>query len=381
MRERVLCLFRVLGSWTVIALGSPWNLSAQSPTLLHLKPPTARFEKEGFTDITGVRELRGNRLLVVDYKEHRLVVIDWSDGGIRDVGRIGEGPNEYDSPGGLYPLATGRALLTDYASRRWFVVDDTAITLTLDARRPLNRILGPALAGVDTTSGSVLGSMGYSYSHVSVPGGTATADSIRIILAQRALGQTSADTLSVAKVGGGGRFGFKESRKGAYNYVMPNPLATEEQAVLFPDGWIAVARTDPYRIDWRLPDGVWDRGDSLPVQPVPVNDREKCFAIAQRKMRGCRIELFPDFPKFLPPFLPDALFVAPGGELLVERTRSLQQPDRRYDVISRTGSLVGVLQLEPHQKIVGSGAHSVYVVTVDDLDLEWLSMHPWPYER
>jgi len=44
---------------------------------------------------------------------------------------------------------------------------------------------------------------------------------------------------------------------------------------LFPDGWIAIARLDPYLVEWRTPDGRTVRGTPLPSARVKVDDAEK----------------------------------------------------------------------------------------------------------
>src|SRR5207244_2243808 len=39
-----------------------------------------------------------------------------------------------------------------------------------------------------------------------------------------------------------------------------NPLAVGEKFLLFADGSLAIARLDPYRVDWRSPNGKWTFG-------------------------------------------------------------------------------------------------------------------------
>ncbi len=54
--------------------------------------------------IRGLRELSDGRVLVTDWIEERLVVLDFPSGTFRDIGRIGRGPREFRLPAGLVAL-------------------------------------------------------------------------------------------------------------------------------------------------------------------------------------------------------------------------------------------------------------------------------------
>ena len=52
-------------------------------------------------------------------------------------------------------------------------------------------------------------------------------------------------------------------------------------------------------------------------------------------------------------------------------------PGRRYDLVDRNGVLTEVLVLPEDRKIVDFGPTSVYVIRTDELDLQWLTRHPF----
>ena len=181
------------------------------------------------------------------------------------------------------------------------------------------------------------------------------ADSLRILLTTgNLLDWERGRHETIAEVGGQGRLGgWRPLRYGRRYYA--SPLATEGQAWLFGDGWIAVAHPDPYRVDWRRPDGEWVRGAALPFDRVPVTDWQKCFAATgDRNPVACdgpgwaKGVSLPS-PDHIPPFVmerhdrttPGGIAVRPGpsGMLLIQRTLMADAPGRRYDVIDRTGSL------------------------------------------
>jgi hypothetical protein len=142
------------------------------------------------------------------------------------------------------------------------------------------------------------------------------------------------------------------------------------------DGWIAVIRKDPYRVDWRLPDGRWRRGAPLPVPAIPLDDREKhAFLIRYPNFPGP----ITNWPDVVPPFSSRSghPLVLPDGNLLLLRTPTADFPDPRYDMIDRHGQLIGRLQMPPNSTIAGFGSKSVYVM-VKDGTVEHLERHPWP---
>ena len=194
---------------------------------------------------------------------------------------------------------------------------------------------------------------------------------------------------TIAVLGGQGLAGVRVER-GLTPLQRISQLATDGQAWLFRDGWIAVAHPDPYRVDWRRPDGQWIRGAPLPFTPVEVTHEEKCFRLSRVTLyTECRLDQFPvAWPKHVPAFVKSrlrrvtpgstALRPAPGGMLLVIRTPTVEAPENRYDVIDRSGVLRGVFRLPVDQTIVGFGPSSLYVVRKDEVDLQTLSRHAWP---
>lgn len=151
------------------------------------------------------------------------------------------------------------------------------------------------------------------------------ADSVQYVVAEGALeGDEPREVEVVGKGLGAGHLGVKRTREGPYRVVTPNPLAFEEKPVLFPDGWIAIVRGDPYRVEWLSPDGQRVRGDPLPFSTLPVSRAERCFAIDGAASGGdCREDLYPPFPTELPPFWREgAVLALSDGTVAIARTPS-----------------------------------------------------------
>lgn len=166
------------------------------------------------------------------------------------------------------------------------------------------------------------------------------------------------------------------------SFRMSSPrLTTGEEVLLFPDGWLAVARLEPYRVEWRAPNGRWVRGPALPFVEVALSAREKeAYADRVERSSGTRPPMAIDtpWPATMPPFLSRPLLHAPEGNLVVLRTQSADHPENRYDVVDRNGRLVRGVTLPANQRLVGLGRRGAYVAETDDDGIQRLHRHPWP---
>ena len=367
---------------------------AQVPPLIEIPQASGTLARQ-FSMVQAVRELADGRILVSDLVEKSLYVVDLQSGGVRRVGRAGDGPGEYRVPGFLYPLAGDSTLLTDPTTHRMFLLVGDSIVRTLANTRLAEVVPGSLPEGYWGADrfGRVLAAEGFAYDPQVIPMSRVYADSVRLVLtAESVFGVEPMRLDTIAEVGGQGRWGV-ERNDGRISSLMyhSSPLASEGQAWLFPDGWIALAHPDPYRVDWRTPEGDWMGGVTLPFTLRRVNREEKCFAMDRRFGHSpgdeCRPGEMPGWPDVVPPFVMEvprlapggvALRAAPDGMLLVRRTPIPTSPGNRYDVLDRRMGLRGVIGLAPNQTIVGFGRSSLYVVEGDSIGLLTLSRHPWP---
>jgi hypothetical protein len=326
-----------------------------------LPAPNARLTAE-FSDLTTLRELSDGRVLLFDRKEERLMVADFRSGSIRDVARKGQGPAEFEFVATLLPLASDTTIAADL-SRRWLILVGDSVVRKLLPEHPALQQIALAPLGADR-SGHVLsrvfgGPAGDSTLIVLVDRGTGTADTIARLARETRRGAVSPGT--APGLGRGVR-------------ISNVPLRAGEAPLLFSDGWIAVARLDPYRVDWRAPDGRWTLGTPLPLRVIRLDAAEKAAYIARKP--GQRNAT--DWPAELPPYEdPSTLLESPEGMLLVKRLPTRAEPGTRYDAIDRTGKLRGQLVLGNNEHILGFGARSVYVVETDSDGIQRLRRHPW----
>ena len=79
------------------------GLDAQSVPAVRLSEAEATFHY-GFTHVTGIRELRDGRVIVLDSTFGTVQVIDAAWLSLDQIGRRGAGPREYISPHRLFAL-------------------------------------------------------------------------------------------------------------------------------------------------------------------------------------------------------------------------------------------------------------------------------------
>lgn len=372
-RSRFVCVLAVL--WT-----NQQPVMAQVTTVRRLTPAEAEAEHT-FERISSARELSNGGTIALDVLDDGIFVIDWATKTVTRVSRRGRGPGEYLEVGRIVALDGDTSVVEDPNLRRWYRMEGTSL------RGPINDSVryatDVAFNGVDRT-GRYLESHPFKFGRsefVQTPSIRAFAESLAVIV----FAERGARRDTVARVAGS-FMGHAEATKTVggqtMRYSFYSRLAAEEQAFLFPDGWIALALRDPYRVDWIAPGGRRIPGPPLPYEAVPVDERQK-QAVMDRSWTGALRGVFrssemPGWPANLPPFQANALIPMPDGSVLVERTLDATKDERFYDRVDRAGRLVERWAVGSRERIVGFGRNSVYTVLQTDDELEVLRRHPYP---
>ena len=124
-----------------------------------------------------------------------------------------------------------------------------------------------------------------------------------------------------------------------------------EQAIAFPDGWLAIAYLEPYRVDWLKPTGEWIRGPALSQDTLPF-DRTDYGTVIR----------------------------APDGRLMIRRSvRDTRDTNTvRYDVVDRGGRLNGYFFVAQNEYVIGPGKQRLYIVTEGLRGLKRVRTVKWP---
>lgn len=359
----------------LVCLLAPVGLGAQLPPERRLDGPVTRLSHD-FVSITSVRELRDGRVLVTDPRGDLFAVADVARDEVTAVGRRGRGPGEYDWPAPIFRLGGDSSLMVIASSRRWLLLDGARIVSTLAADAPAVR-LGLFPLGADSL-GNLLVSVSPRPSHgVRVMG---PGDSTTLVLLNRHSGDADSEGRTRTS---GSRVHAELDADGRVRRVagkVHSPLEIDEPARLHLDGWIAVVRRDPYRVDWRAPNGAVVRGPEIRFDRVVI-DPEMRRAIIRAQWPTvdppfAPTEL-PEWPATLPPFLNDALVEVPDGRIAIRRAGDPRRPRVRYDVVDRTGIVRLRIDVPARIALVHWGVDGVYGVETDEDLAQWLTWHPW----
>lgn len=359
-------LFTLTAALALVLSANP--LFAQAPAAVTLPAPAATL-RVPFTRVTAVRELGDGRLLVVDEGDSKVVVVDWRAQSVRQVGRNGAGAGEYRAVQRLYAIGHDSSLLPDPANGRWHLMVRDSIAGQLGAAIPVVRTLGASPQGADS-AGFVVNT------RPRIVNGIPQLDSLVVIRGSRGTGRV--DTLGVLLNRRpdlpGGRIDPTQAVPISYN-----PLAAGEQLAVFGDGWIALARLHPYRVEWIAPDGRRVPGPLLPFQPIRVDAREKAVVLERESRVTGRARRNPDevggWPEVIPAFLGAALLPSTDGTVWIRRTPTRENPAVRYDVVDRKGALVMHVRMAESEHVVGFGRGAVYTVKADADGIQTLRRH------
>ena len=380
----------LLGVAAFVSLGT-----SQVGSQIKLPAANASLAEE-FTVIGSVRELSDGRVLITDPREGRVVVADLRTGAVQQVGRKGRGPNEYGNAVPLLPLGADSSLMNDLLARRWLLFAGAAIVVTVPPDNPLIVATKGFARGADAR--------GYVFTTVSPhefvqettkPGviDFGPADSDFVVRGHR--GTARLDTVAKIRVVPSRRtVTHAQGKFHSLGFARP-PLAVGEVAVLFIDGWFAIARLEPYRVDWISPDGRVRKGRPLPVPLLKFSAAEREAYIERRdSLRAASAASGPalppaivqqsralqdEFPEYFPPFF-GVVFAGGDGNLWLQKPVSKDHLDPRYDVVDRSGALIGTVTLGSGERIVSVSKTAIYVAWKDQDDIERLRRHPRSFE-
>lgn len=369
-------------------------LAAQGPPTVEISSPSAAFP-EPFGSIAGLRELPDGRLLVADGLGRAVVVVDLGAGTADTIGAEGQGPDEYREPDGLFALPGDSTLLMDLGNGRLTAIGPD---LGFGPTEPIARDDGERPIFVLPRGTDREGRVYFQRMEMGGPG-AALPDSGTIVRWDRArdemveVGRVRLQERSRDTSGGPG------SRNVAVRAV---PYSAQDAWGVGPDGRIAVARVDDYRLEWIGPDGTSAEGPAIDYEPVPVREADKQewldalaggIRVRVGIENGVRTTSFSrggggpgisepeaddfEWPETKPAFPRNAVVVAPDGTAWVRRHVPAGEAVL-YDLFGPDGRRRLRVRLPPERRLVGFGAESLYLLRRDELEFEWLERYRLP---
>lgn len=363
-----------------------------------LGEPTAVFP-EDFGAVQTVRELEDGTVLVADPLGNALFRVDMAAGTRTQVGAEGQGPQEYQQPDAVWELPGDSTLLVDLGNGRLVSLGpelEFGPTSPLSAGDPREGLVLAIPTAVDDQGRIYTQSTGMGGG----PGGE-LPDSGVVLRVDRA--SMTADTLVRVKLTERTRTesGGPDNRSVSIQQI---PLSLEDTWGVADDGSVVVARSADYHVEWHRPDGSVVSGSPMAYEPASLGNAEKQEWIDAQGRTGGGLQIGVSiengamqmsfgrggsrggnqreidqytWPETAPPFFGDRVEVDPRGRAWVRRFVEAGE-DTTYDVFDGSGEHVTSYTLDGDRRVVGFGDGSVYVVSYDEFDLNYLERYALP---
>ena len=359
---------------------------------------------EPFTQVTGVRELKDGRVIVIDPRDKTVQAVDLKAGTAVKLGREGSGPGEYGMPFRLLPLPNDTSAVVDMLNNRMLLINPDAKVggfVDLNVPAPAGRGDGRGggmmmIGGQMPTSSDAKGRMymqGMPFRMTET--GPVTADSVPMVRWDRASGKR--DTLAWQRVPQGSTQVSSRGGRGNMSFRVGAgaPFTGADIMAVAPDGRVAIAHHDPYSVDFVNEAGQRTRGQPIKYDKIKVSEGHKAEWRERQKTattmmisndngrRSASVGGNPNVQdpenwgdEYMPPFLQNQNTVqfSNDGLLWVQRTGPAGQLPT-YDVIDRAGNLVQKVVLPKKARLLGFGNGAVYIARVDEDDLQYIQKY------
>jgi hypothetical protein len=351
---------------------------------VELSKPTLTVDCE-FSQIRGLRELSDGRLIVSDRLEQKVMILTPKTAESVTIGRIGNGPNEYRLPTGVYATPGDSSIVIDEGNSRIGIIGpDLKLKRTFGLTVP--NVGVPLLSRGRDAAGRYF---------IQIPSWIQARgpnkDSVLIIRFDAQAERV--DTLTVLK-------GATPPPHPNYSPVPRIPMvifSPQDVWGISADGWIAVARSGDYHVEWRSPEGAWTRGPRVPFDQITVSEAEKT-AYARRFMERSNVggkspeglvattadmirpQAIAELVKGTTwaekkgPFTEYAPIMASDGTAWLERSAAMNGAVV-YDVFNRKGERVRQVQLPRGRRLIAVGRESAYLINTDSDGLERLELY------
>ena len=360
------------------------RVAAQPSRLITLAKPTAELN-EPFTSILSIRELSDGRVIISDSRDKVVQLADFRKQQVVKIGTAGAGPGEYKFPQRLYSLKSDSTLLHDIGNDRYLLILPNGKP---GPTRPAVEVSGyrSELIGVDN-----IGRLYFKASPTAAaPGPT------RVVLRYNA--QTKQlDSVATLMEPVGEMVMAHALPGGMLRFATNMPYVPRDVATVTTDGAVIVARVNDYHIEWFGSKSPRMAGAPVAYTPIAITAQERRTFMERQIRPGAIVsnanpnagrsaktmkEVPEDpgmtWPANIPPFLDGALSVDGSNRVWVKRTVVFSDPSATYDVFDATARRVLTVKLPPKAKLVGFGRGFVYLVRIDEDDLQYLQRYAAP---
>lgn len=375
-----------------VVLAHSVGAAAQQPRVENLEP-AATFE-EPFSAPGGLRWLGNGDMLVSDRTEKSVYLINFETGAYEMLGRNGRGPGEYDMPTGIFPFSDGRAAIIDMGNTRVALMNpdgsiDNTFPIMVDNtfRMPM---AGDETGKLYTSSQNMVTLSSSGPAPRTTPSEatitrwdptTEVSEEIGTIAIPRRDLAGSGVTISGGQISG---------------MPVPRPFRPQDAWAVSREGRVAVARAEPYHVEWLETDGSVVSGPEVAYEPIRIGNADKEAWADEQSQQSATISMSttggggggtrsfqmprPDvdeveFPEHFPAFKPRGAAVSYEGDLWLERYERYSADRVLFDVFDSDGNLARRVALPKGRSVVGFGPETLYATWSDEDDLQWLEAY------
>jgi hypothetical protein len=325
-------------------------LRAQNVPMRHYDKPLWT-SRDGFTYPASARELKDGRLLVTEIKDIEIWLLSATGDRIRQIGRRGAGPQEFQLPLRALAMPGDSTLIVDRSQRRFMLIDADA--------KPVKTIMPPVTVSAGVETAKTVDQRGRVYFS---DAGTAPDSTPRVPLLRWDRAADRVDTVATLTL--------QQAEKQPHivdggNTIIRyySPFPSEDGWVALNDGTVMVLRAADYHADIISPSGAIRKATPIPFARVPVT-------AAERKEYSPRI-----LPDVKPAFSAYDMFATSDGEVWVRHYRAADAAVTRWDILNAQGVRIAMTDIPKTRTLLAVTRSKVYLYRTDDDGLKWIEAY------
>ncbi len=335
--------------------------------------------------VASARHLPNGGVIVNDDRKRQLVVYDSTlSHGTIIADTTTNSPNSYglrSYRGGLIPYVADSSLFADPESGVFLVIDPKGRFTRVMAAAKANDLYYVSsgfygMAGFDPKGRMLYRTMRFKANRMFTmpqPGKVAVEvglDSAPIIRAD--FDERSVDTVGMIRVHPDKSLGQTMPNGGTYFMNVYQPLPTNDEWTMLPDGTVAIVRSQTYSIDWVAPDGKVTQGPRMPFdwKRLSLDDKKRMVDSVRKEFDDWNAKQPPvpqgqqgprqtvvdaaELPDFYPPVKQGQVFADPDGNVwILPSTSRDAKAGLLFDVVNRKGEIIERVQLPKDRALVG----------------------------
>lgn len=339
---------------------------------------------EPFHVVGALAELPSGRVLVSDFGDRRIVLIDFARRTAVDAAREGSGPREFRSAAPMIAAPGGEVWSWDLAQDRILVFDSTGAPRRT---RPADMMGANAMMPMYVDRRGRLYGEFRGWTRPASGGGLVQAESTAVIRVDRG----RSDTVALVRP----LQGPHRTARDRGSLRVPG-FGPQDAWGIFSDGTILVVRGESYAPELHRPDGSVSRAPAIPYTKVRVTEADRRARIEESKRllddarrsasdeqsarRLAAMKVVPPdrWEERKPAVRESAILVDSRDRAWVAVHEVAGAAGTRYDLLDKTGRRIDSVRLHQGERLIAFGRGTLYTTRRDDDGITYLKRYALP---